>query len=98
MPIGFRELGRQGAAILGLAAFAWCAATGMGLLDAMFRGMVVYLTASIMALALNGLLLRLTGLALEAPGGQAAAPSGEGSAIAPESRPAAGKSNGVKGG
>lgn len=49
------ELARQAALILGLGAFAWGAGSGLGVLDALIRGAVVYLGATTLALVLQSL-------------------------------------------
>jgi len=62
---GYRDLSRLAASILGLAAFTWSAISGAGMIDAVFKGLVVYLVASILAMMVNRALGRMTELALE---------------------------------
>ncbi len=63
--VGYRDLSRLAASILGLAAFTWSAISGMGMIDAVFKGLVVYMVASILALLVNRVLVRMTELTLE---------------------------------
>jgi len=57
---GYRGLSRQFIAILALATFAWSTFTGGNLVDALFKGAVVYLAMSIIAMFVGRFLIRMT--------------------------------------
>lgn len=71
---GFAALSQQGALILTLATAIWCLSAQVGLVDSLFRSVVVYLAVSIIGLVARGQLTRLTAADED---GAAAAESGE---------------------
>lgn len=54
----YRSFGNQIAIVLGLGTFAWCTGHGMGIIETLFRAVLVYLIVSILSYAISNYIIR----------------------------------------